>query len=234
MSRVLYIVIGLIVATAALLIWNDRSGVTFGMDNEKFARAVSLALMAAWVGTGLMGGRFPAGSGLRNVAIWLGIFLVIAAGYQYRSPLQDFASSMTLGLVPASPLTARGPDGQTQVSLGRNESGHFEADSKVNGATIRFMIDTGASSIVLSARDAASAGIDIKTLRFGIPVSTANGKAMAAGTRIDEISVGGIVRRNMPALVASEGAMTQSLLGMDFLDTLSGYAVEQDRMVMKD
>ena len=234
MNRLLYILIGLLVATGALLIWNDQSGVTFGLENEQFARVVSLGLMAAWIGTGLFSGRFPAGSTLRNIAIWLCIFLVIAAGYQYRRPLQDIASTVTLGLVPASPQTQRGVDGRVEVTLGRNGSGHFEADTTVNGATIRFMVDTGASSIVLSARDAAAAGIDMASLKFAIPVSTANGKAMAASARIDEFSIGGIVRRNMPALVAGEGAMTQSLLGMEFLDTLAGYAVEQDRMILKD
>lgn len=234
MNRVLFIVAGLLLATVALLVWNDQSGVTFGLENEQFARIISLGLMAAWIGSGLFSGRFPAGSNLRNVAIWLGIFLVIAAGYQYRRPLQDFASTMTLGLVPSSPQTARNANGAIEVSLGRIESAHFEADAQVNGTAIRFLVDTGASSIVLANKDAIAAGIDVNALKFVIPVSTANGKTLAASARIDEMSVGGILRRNMPALVAAEGAMSGSLLGMDFLDTLAGYSVDQDRMILKD
>lgn len=234
MNKTLFILIGLIAATLVLLVWNGQTGSTFGLENDQFARAVSLSLMAAWIGLGLFSGRFPAGTNLRNVAIWLTMFLVIAAGYQYRRPLQDFASTMTLGLVPSSPQTARGANGGVEVSLGRYDSGHFEANAQVNGQSVRFMVDTGASSIVLSNRDAATAGIDLASLKFTVPVSTANGNALAAIARLDEMSIGGIVRRNMPALVAAEGAMDQSLLGMDFLDTLKGYSVDQDRMVLRD
>lgn len=234
LNRLLYIFLGLIAATLILLVWNGQSGTTFGLENDDFASVVSLSLMAAWIGLGLFSGRFPPGTTLRNVAIWLAILLGVAAGYQYRRPLQDFASTVSLGLVPASPQTARGLNGSIEVSLGRYDSGHFEANAQVNGQSVRFLVDTGASSIVLSNRDAASAGLDMSSLKFTVPVSTANGKAMAATARMDEIAIGGIIRRDMRVLVAAEGALDQSLLGMDFLDTLKGYAVEQDRMILKD
>ena len=112
--------------------------------------------------------------------------------------------------------------------------GHFEANVDVNGATIRAMVDTGATSTVLSTADAERAGFDASALVFNIPVSTANGTANAARVVADEVAVGGIVRKNLPLLVAESGRLEQSLLGMNFIGTLSGFDVRGDRLVLRD
>ena len=96
------------------------------------------------------------------------------------------------------------------------------------------MIDTGASGIVLNAFDAASIGINTSDLSFIVPVSTANGNAMAAPVTLDQIVIGGIVRKNLRALVAQQGKLDQSLLGMDYLNTLSSFTVKQDDMILQD
>ena len=79
-----------------------------------------------------------------------------------------------------------------------------------------------------------SAGFDPSALVFNIPVSTANGTASAASIVADEVAVGGIVRKNLPLLVAEAGRLEQSLLGMNFIGTLSGFDVRGDRLVLRD
>jgi aspartyl protease family protein len=107
-------------------------------------------------------------------------------------------------------------------------------DAQVNGQATHFLIDTGASGIVLTAFDAANMGINTNDLSFIVPVSTANGNAMAAPVTLVQIVIGGIVRKNLRALVAQQGRLDQSLLGMDYLNTLSSFTVKQDDMILQD
>jgi aspartyl protease family protein len=67
-----------------------------------------------------------------------------------------------------------------------------------------------------------------------VPVSTANGLALSAPATVGEIVVGDIVRRDLPVLVSEAGRLDQSLLGMDFLNTLSGFSVERDQLTLRD
>jgi aspartyl protease family protein len=99
---------------------------------------------------------------------------------------------------------------------------------------VSFLVDTGASSVVLSYQDAKNAGLDMGALSFTSPISTANGDAFAANVRLVEIGIGEITRRNVRAMVAEDGKLNQSLLGMTFLSSLSGYTVRQDQLILQD
>jgi aspartyl protease family protein len=104
----------------------------------------------------------------------------------------------------------------------------------INGAEIRTIFDTGASAIVLTRQDAEQAGISTDVLDYNIAVSTANGTGRAAAVRLDQVEVGGIMRNNVRAFIADEGALETSLLGMSFLGTLSRYAVTGNSLELVD
>ncbi len=104
--------------------------------------------------------------------------------------------------------------------------------ARVNGARVTLLFDTGASVVVLTAADARRAGVDTGGLEFDVPVTTANGSALAAEVRLDQIAVGPIVMRNVAALVARPGALEESLLGMSFLERLKSYTVERERLIL--
>jgi aspartyl protease family protein len=120
------------------------------------------------------------------------------------------------------------------VTLDKADNGHFEARITVNGTPVRAVVDTGATSTVLTSEDAQAAGFKPATLNFTIPVSTANGMARAAAVKTDEVSIGGIVRKDMPVMIAAPGTLGQSLLGMNFIGSLSGFDVRGDRMILRD
>lgn len=218
----------------ALLIFNDSAGSTLGVENNDFGRLIWLGALVALIGAGLLRSGRPLGTMARSLGTWGVIVLALIAGYQYRYELQDFASRVTAGLVPGSPLALGVEDGHATVSLDKAENGHFEARIMVNGAPVRAVVDTGATSTVLTAQDAQAAGFNPATLNFTIPVSTANGMARAAGVRTDELAIGGIVRKNMPVMIAAPGMLSQSLLGMNFIGSLSGFDVRGDRMILRD
>ena len=170
----------------------------------------------------------------RNLGAWAAFVLVLIAGYQYRYELQDVASRVTAGLVPGSPLALGVENGRPTVTLDKADNGHFEARILVNGTPIRAVVDTGATSTVLTSEDAQAAGFNPAALSYSVDVSTANGMARAATVRTDQVAIGGIVRKDMSVMVAAPGMLDQSLLGMNFIGSLSGFDVRGDRMILRD
>jgi aspartyl protease family protein len=234
MSRLLWVILGVIGVAAVLLMLNDSSGRTLGVENNDFSRLVWLGLLGLVIGAGLLGSGRRLGDMVRNLGAWAVIVLALVAGYQYRYELQDFASRVTAGLVPGSPLALGEENGRATVTLDKGSSGHFEARVLVDGRAIDMVVDTGATSTVLTSDDAIAAGFNPATLTYSVPVSTANGSTKAAAVRTNEISIGGIERKNMTVLVAPPGSLWQSLLGMNFIGSLSGFDVRGDRMILRD
>ncbi|MGH9914792.1 MAG: retropepsin-like aspartic protease family protein [Pyrinomonadaceae bacterium] len=234
MPRLFWIIIALMAGTVLLLIANNGSGTTLGLANDQFARFAYMSIWGIVLAAGLLGSGIPLSHFLRNMAVWLIILLALVAGYQYRYELQDVGHRITAGLIPGSPISARDGDGAVTVTLAKAESGHFEVNGSVNNTSIGFMVDTGASSIVLSYDDARRAGLNPDKLSYRTPIMTANGSTTAAIVTLDEIRIGAITRRNIRAMVAQDGRMDGSLLGMNFLNTLNGFSVRGDRLILSD
>lgn len=232
--RLWFLVTILALVLLGIFYFSDDSGSIYGTDADNVVRAIYLGLIGTAVGASLLGSGIRFSEASRNIAIWLGIIVLMAGGYQYRYELQDVASRLTAGLVPGSPISLTDTEGRKTVMIEKDGSGHFETLGSVNGQQIRFMVDTGATTTVLSDRDARAAGFDISTLTFNIPVSTANGMTRAARVTADEIRIGEVFRNRQPVFIAGPGQLQQSLLGMSFLSTLAGYNVRGDRMVLID
>jgi aspartyl protease family protein len=171
---------------------------------------------------------------MRNLAVWAAAILVLIAGYQYRYELQDVGYRVTAGLIPGSPLSSVDGKGRAVVTLEKLDNGHFGVRADVNGASVSMIVDTGATRTVLTSLDAGRAGIDTAKLDYNLPVMTANGPAQAASVTADELSVGTIKRRHMAVLVAAPGSLGESLLGMNFINSLSGFDMRGDRMILYD
>lgn len=233
-GRGIWIVLGAVGVGLLLLVANEMSGDTSGISSDTFGRVLYLGIFGAVIGVGILNARHRFSDVVRNLGLWLLVVLVLIAGYQYRYELQDIASRVTAGLVPGSPLSLTDSSGRTTVTLEKSPNGHFEARLDINGTQIRALVDTGATSTVLTAADAERAGFDLAALRYTIPVATANGGATAARVVASDVALGAISRRNMPVLVAAPGMLSQSLLGMNFLGSLSGFDIRGDRMILRD
>ena len=111
------------------------------------------------------------------------------------------------------------------LSFDAGPDGHFRIQARVNGGRVTFMVDTGATDIVLAPDDARRIGFDPATLVFDQLAETANGTVGGAAVRLDSLVVGSIEMNRLPATV--NGAdMSESLLGMEFLNRLHGWRVE--------
>lgn len=221
----IFIAIGL-----ALLIVSD-AGTLVGLEQAQFGQLIALLVILLLVASGLFSRRHRLGEMLGNVVLWAGIFGMVMVGYAYRDDLSGVASRVFGELMPGTAVV----DAQRgSASFRSGLDGHFTINADINGETVRTIFDTGASAVVLTHADAVKAGIDTDTLRYDIPVQTANGTGRAAGVTLDRIEVGGITRNRVRAFVAERGALDTSLLGMSFLGTLSRYAVSGNSLELMD
>lgn len=234
MSRLLWIALGALGIGLVVLVLRDGAGSTMGLANDDFAELLYLGVLGVVIGAGVLFSGIRFGAAARSLAIWAAIALALVAGYQYRYELQDVASRLTAGLVPGSPVSSVGADGTDLVMLDKMANGHFEVRAIFDGTPVRTLIDTGASSTVLSAEDAARVGYEPGQLDFIVPIMTANGTARAARVTVEELRVGSISRRNLPVLVAEPGRLAQSLLGINFIGTLSGFDMRGERLILRD
>ncbi|WP_179495583.1 TIGR02281 family clan AA aspartic protease [Sphingopyxis chilensis] len=130
--------------------------------------------------------------------------------------------------VPSS--GARSPGGE--VRLGRSGDSHFYADTEVDGTNIRMMVDSGASIVALTRRDAEAIGIDVDSLPIGGMARTAGGDVPMRTVTLDSVVVEGIEVRRVPAAVI-DADMGVSLLGQSFLSKLDAVNVEEDMMTLR-
>lgn len=232
-STLFPILLGVIGGALVLLVLNRKSGLVFGMPSDAFAESVALACWLAFLGAGFFStGRI--GELVRNMLIWVVILLALSAVYLYRYDLRQAGAELTAGLIPGLPITRTGLNGATEVILHKTKSGHYETSAWVNGHRIRFLIDTGATNVVLSYRDAVRIGLDPAKMSFTQTVSTANGKANAASVELDAISLGPIRREDIRASISAPGMLDESLLGMNFLGTLTSFQMSRDVLVLQD
>jgi aspartyl protease family protein len=166
----------------------------------------------------------------------LAVVLMIGGGYAAR--FVDEALDAPPQTRPAG--AARAIDmPRDPVSSGRSlmveagHDGHFAVQSRVNGVFTDFVVDTGASVVVLRETDAANAGLHPMPGGYTATVSTANGKAKAAPVKVDRIEIGGITVTDVQALVMADDLLDKNLLGMTFLARLRRYEVAGGRLVME-
>ena len=172
-------------------------------------------------------------------AIGLGTPLMLAGGslvYDGDAGRSDYTAAAAMavtGRADADPAPPREQEmaGKGAVTALRDPDGLFYVGGKVNGRPTRFIVDTGASVVVLSEGDARSAGIDVDPADFGDNMATVGGKSRAAWVRLDRLSIAGYTLRHLDVAVV-QGAHT-SLLGQNALSQLDGVVQDRNRITLR-
>jgi aspartyl protease family protein len=183
------------------------------------------AALVNWIGflallsVGLVAGRrYTARETFRNIAIWCGVLAVLMLGYTFRDELGRVGLRLRSELIPGYPVAT----GTRQMTLTQSENGSYFVNGVVNGLPMHFLIDTGASDIVLSPDDARRLGIDIASLDYFRQFETAHGGGRGAPATVARLAVGSFVLTDVPVTV-NQSPMSSSLLGLTFLDRLDSY-----------
>ncbi len=175
------------------------------------------------------------GQGVKDAVVWTALALVLVAIYSFRDEFQTLGNRVAGELLPPGSAinVARDTSQERAVRIRKRPDGHFAIRGNVNGTSMVLMVDTGASSVVLTHQDARKIGVDVDKLRFTIAVRTANGTSYTAPILLRQITVGSITLAKVTALVAKPGALNESLLGMSFLTRLRSYEFSGEFLTLR-
>jgi aspartyl protease family protein len=192
------------------------------MNGDQIGSLIYLLLLAAVIGGWfLVANRRQLGRVAQQAAIWVFIFLGAIVAVGLWSDVRDTVA-------PRQTLMQDG----AQVVVPMARDGHFYLVLELNGVPVRFVVDTGATDIVLSAADAARVGIQPENLVFSGRALTANGMVETAPVRIDRVALGGVVDEGVRAVV-NRGDLAESLLGMSYLRRFDRLEISGGQMVLE-
>lgn len=123
--------------------------------------------------------------------------------------------------------------GGRTVVIPRDSRGHFQVNGRVEGRYMGFMVDTGASVIALTARDAARLGLRPPQREFTTEVKTANGTVRAARAQLNRVEINDVVVRDVDALIVPDEALSENLLGLSFLSRLRRFEYSNGKLVLE-
>lgn len=192
------------------------------MDDFDFARLSYLvilgAVLAFWF---FVQNRDSIGTKVKQALAWVFIFIGAIAAYGLWEDIQRTVQPSM------ARLTSEG-----EVIVPRAPDGHYYLTLRINDEPVEFLVDTGATDVVLTQSDAERVGIDIGTLAFFGRAMTANGEVRTAPATLDSVRIGDIEDRGLTAWV-NEGQMSQSLLGMAYLQRWSSIEIANRGMVLQ-
>jgi|GEM_PF-634316 len=157
---------------------------------------------------------------LKFTSVWLVIVSVLSISY-----VSFFDTSNSFNSVPRTTMIEKGGI----LEIDRARDGHFWVVANINGTELPMMVDTGASMVVLSKKDAKNVGLSLDSLAFNGRSSTANGTVSFATTRVSEFAIGS-ARFNNFVVSVNGGEMDGSLLGMDAINQFSSFEISGDTL----
>lgn len=191
------------------------------MDSFDTGQLIYLILLGLMViGWFITQGRTSWNKTLQQAAAWALIFGGFVAAY-------GLWNDISRTVRPQQVVFAQ----ENRIVVPRSPNGHYFIQTEVNGAPVQFVLDTGATSIVLTQEDAAAVGLAPDELQYYSRAMTANGEVRTAPVRLDAITLGNITDENVPAVV-NEGEMTGSLMGMTYLQRWGKIEIAGDTLTL--
>jgi aspartyl protease family protein len=221
-------VLGVALSLAALIASNDQDAIANLLRHDIGSLLLKVALLVFAGGLVLVLFREKLSKALEATLFWAVVGLLLVVGYSYRFELRDVADRVVAEMMPGH-VAGHG----RSVQVVRGSGGDFAVATHINGAKIPMVLDTGATSVVLTQEAAKAAGLPIEVLNYTVSVDTANGRTRAAPVTLDKLAVGGLTERAVPALVAQHGQLKTNLLGMSFLNRLESWEVRGDTLRMR-
>jgi len=170
---------------------------------------------------------------MRNIMIFAAVLVALGSFMaQMADKITPTPASATTAPRKASAETVA-QAGIRSLSIPRDARGHFQTDGRIEGQRVAFMVDTGASLVALNEKSAARFGLRPSRGDYNATVTTANGTIKAARTRLAMIEIGGLVVRDVDAMVLPDEALSENLLGLSFLSKLKRFEYANGKMVLE-
>jgi len=219
------LIIGIILSGfIGLIVW--RYPEIISDQNSQIQLIYGTVLLSVFLLPSLFYSKIKPYQAIKYAVIWLGVGGVIFVVYAFRDEETVILNRLLGELVPSLAQSS----GNTEILRKRND-GHFSVNALVDGERILFLIDTGASDVVLSPLDAKRLGLDLVKLKYSKSYNTANGIVKGAPIKLSQIRIGKINVKNISATVNGVD-MKKSLLGMRFLNRLSGFEISGNNLIL--
>uniref|UniRef100_UPI004047C8C9 retropepsin-like aspartic protease family protein n=2 Tax=Yoonia sp. TaxID=2212373 RepID=UPI004047C8C9 len=190
------------------------------MSPDQTANLIYLSVLGgALLLSYLLASRMNLGKTLQQAGIWVLIFMGAIAVIGMWSDIQNT-------LMPKQAMI-----GENTIVLPRERDGHYYLTLDVNGVPVNFVVDTGATQVVLTQQDAARIGIDVGALAYLGSANTANGTVRTAAVRLDTVSLG-TMRDTRVRAVVNDGQMDGSLLGMTYLSRFDSITIKDNQLIL--
>ena len=171
---------------------------------------------------------------MRNIMIFASIMIGLGTFMaQMADKLAPNKASATAVPVQAAVVDTPAQAGGRRLNIPRDSRGHFQTEGRIDGQRIDFMVDTGASVVALNESSAARFGLRPARGDYTATVTTANGTIKAARTRLAMLDVGGLIVRDVDAMVLPDEALSQNLLGLSYLSKLRRFEYANGQMVLE-
>ncbi|MBR0714074.1 TIGR02281 family clan AA aspartic protease [Bradyrhizobium liaoningense] len=169
---------------------------------------------------------------MRNIMIFAAIMIGLGT---FMAQMADKMSAASATAAPQHTIAVATPaqTGSRSLSIARDARGHFQTEGRIDGQRIDFMVDTGASVVALNEKSAARFGLRPSRSDYNASVTTANGTIKAARTRLAMLEVGGLIVRDVDAMVLPDEALSENLLGLSFLSRLKRFEYANGRMMLE-
>jgi len=193
----------------------------------ELSNAIYLLILIIVLLMGFSNRQMPAQKIIKYIAIWTAIGLALLAFYSFRFEISDTKERISSDLFPSKAINKN----NEQLIISISQDNHYYLTVKINNESVKFMIDTGASDVVIDKKLALKLGINIENLYYDKIFRTANGEVAGASTYFNEIDVAGVKFYNVSASITSS-ELTVPLLGMSFLKRLYKYEFYRDKLVL--
>jgi aspartyl protease family protein len=169
---------------------------------------------------------------MRNILIFAA--LLVGAGTYMAQTADRMTAAPALAKTTSGKVSpAIAQTASRSLSIPRDARGHFQTEGRIDGQRIDFMVDTGASVIALNEKSAARFGLRPQRGDYNATVATANGTIKAARTRLAMVELGGLIVRDVDAMVLPDEALSENLLGLSFLSKLKRFEYASGKMVLE-
>jgi aspartyl protease family protein len=191
-----------------------------------YLAVLAAALAIASAGRLLLHGGYKT---LVHAAAWLGVIGGLVTAFAFRDQaaviIKDVRAELSAMFAPS--------DTPTAAVISRDWAGQYLAEAEVNGVAMTLMVDTGASMVLIPFEQAAAIGINLDTLEFSMPVTTANGSSTVAPIRLSSIRINHVAAFDIPGAVAQPGRLKTGLLGMSFLEKFAEISFQGNYLILR-
>ncbi len=197
------------------------------MNNQNVELVQNILILVFIITAFVSGQRFKKIPVLRYISYWAGIILILILSFAYLDELGATKDRFMAELIPGYTI-----ERDNEMMVKRAGDQHFYLYVTMNGKSIRFMVDTGASHVVVSRKLAKEIGIDVDSLKFIYTAYTANGETKTARAVAEKVNLPGLEFNKFPIDVSYFDLETP-LLGIEFLSKLKSYRFQRNSLYLK-